>query len=68
MHKTEHPTSRAAVLAGIGAMVPPRVVDNEELSKSLDTNDQWIRTRTGISRRHWASPGTATGDLAAVAA
>lgn len=59
--------SRTAVLAGIGAMVPPRVVDNEELSQLLDTNDHWIRTRTGITRRHWADPGTATGDLAVIA-
>ncbi|WP_035791737.1 beta-ketoacyl-ACP synthase III [Kitasatospora mediocidica] len=59
--------SRAAVLAGVGAMVPPRAVDNDELSQLMDTNDQWIRSRTGIGRRHWADPGTATGDLAAVA-
>jgi 3-oxoacyl-[acyl-carrier-protein] synthase-3 len=59
--------SRTAVLAGIGAMVPPRIVDNEELSQLLDTNDHWIRTRTGITRRHWAGPGVATGDLAAIA-
>nr|WP_202420453.1 beta-ketoacyl-ACP synthase 3 [Actinomadura rayongensis] len=59
--------SRAAVLQGIGAVVPPRVVDNDELSRSLDTDDRWIRTRTGIRRRHWTDPGTTTGDLAAEA-
>ncbi|MEU9069056.1 beta-ketoacyl-ACP synthase 3 [Streptomyces sp. NPDC048109] len=59
--------SRTAVLEGAGAMVPPRAVGNEELSRIYDTNDTWIRTRTGIRRRHWADPGTATGDLAAVA-
>ncbi|MQS34640.1 beta-ketoacyl-ACP synthase III [Streptomyces katsurahamanus] len=59
---------RTPVLVGLGAMVPPRVVDNEELSQRLDTDDHWIRTRTGITRRHWAGPGTATGDLAVTAA
>lgn len=64
-----HPgTSRAAVLVGLGATVPPRAVDNEELSQLLDTDDHWIRTRTGITRRYWAEPGTATGDLAVTAA
>ncbi|MFF4292534.1 beta-ketoacyl-ACP synthase III [Streptomyces vinaceus] len=55
---------RTAVLAGLGTYVPPRVVTNEELSRTMDTSDEWIRTRTGITQRHWADPGTATGDLA----
>ncbi|MEV7596086.1 beta-ketoacyl-ACP synthase III [Kitasatospora sp. NPDC089797] len=59
--------SRSAVLAGLGAMVPERVVDNDEIARTIDTDDAWIRTRTGISRRHWVAPGTATGDLATVA-
>ena len=59
--------TRTAVLRGIGAMVPPRAVDNDELSALLDTSDEWIRTRTGIRRRHWADPGMATSDLAMVA-
>ncbi|MER7462197.1 beta-ketoacyl-ACP synthase III [Streptomyces sp. NPDC097981] len=59
--------SRAAVLTGLGTFVPPRVVTNEELSRTLDTSDEWIRTRTGITQRHWADPGTATGDLAVAA-
>ncbi|MET9882663.1 beta-ketoacyl-ACP synthase III [Streptomyces sp. NPDC006430] len=58
---------RAAVLTGLGTFVPPRVVTNEELSRTLDTSDEWIRTRTGITQRHWADPGTATGDLAVAA-
>ena len=59
--------NRAAVLEGLGAMVPPRRVTNEELAQLFDTNDAWIRSRTGISSRHWADPGTATSDLAVVA-
>lgn len=56
--------SRAAVLTGLGTYVPPRVVTNDDLSRAMDTSDEWIRSRTGISQRHWAQPGTATGDLA----
>ncbi|ANB07531.1 3-oxoacyl-ACP synthase [Streptomyces ambofaciens] len=56
--------TRAAVLAGVGGYVPPRVVTNEELSRRLDTSDAWIRTRTGIAARHVVDPGTSTGDLA----
>ncbi|WP_243793858.1 beta-ketoacyl-ACP synthase III [Saccharopolyspora gloriosae] len=56
--------SRAAVLAGLGTYVPPRVVTNNDLSRAMDTSDEWIRSRTGITQRHWAEPGTATGDLA----
>ncbi|MFG3257412.1 beta-ketoacyl-ACP synthase III [Streptomyces sp. NPDC048172] len=55
---------RAAVLAGLGSWLPPRVVTNEELSRELDTTDAWITSRTGIRRRHVAEPGTATSGLA----
>ncbi|GGV08793.1 3-oxoacyl-[acyl-carrier-protein] synthase 3 [Streptomyces spectabilis] len=54
----------AAVVCGIGAWVPPRVVTNAELARRLDTSDDWIRTRTGIRRRHVVAPGVSTGDLA----
>ena len=56
--------SRAAVVAGLGAFVPPRVVTNDELAQRLDTSHEWISSRTGISARHVVSPGTATSDLA----
>ncbi|MER7674469.1 beta-ketoacyl-ACP synthase III [Kitasatospora sp. NPDC096128] len=56
--------TRAAVLAGVGATVPPRVVTNDELARLLDTSDEWIRTRTGIAQRHVVDPGMTTGDLA----
>lgn len=58
--------TRAAVLCGLGSSVPPTVVGNEELSAELDTSDQWIRSRTGISQRHIAS-GLSTSDLAVLA-
>lgn len=54
----------AAVLTGLGAYVPPRVVTNDELSRRMDTSDAWIVRRTGIRQRHWAEPGVATSDLA----
>ncbi|MEU6732675.1 beta-ketoacyl-ACP synthase III [Streptomyces physcomitrii] len=54
----------AAVLCGLGSWVPPRVVTNEELASRLDTDDRWIRSRTGIGSRHLAEQGQATSDLA----
>jgi 3-oxoacyl-[acyl-carrier-protein] synthase-3 len=54
----------AAVLCGLGACLPRRVVDNAQLARELDTTDEWIRARTGIARRRVADPGIATSDLA----
>jgi 3-oxoacyl-[acyl-carrier-protein] synthase-3 len=59
-------TTRGAVIAGLGGFVPPRVVTNEELSQRIDTNDEWIRTRTGIEQRHFVDD-LITSDLAAEA-
>lgn len=55
---------RAAVLVGLGAWVPPKIVTNDDLARTLETSDQWIRSRTGIAQRHVADPGVATSDLA----
>ncbi|ASR38853.1 3-oxoacyl-ACP synthase [Prauserella marina] len=52
------------MLAGLGGWLPPRIVDNNELTRRLDTSDEWIRTRTGISRRHVVDPGMSTVDMA----
>lgn len=52
------------MLAGVGAYVPPSIVTNEDLASTLDTSDEWITSRTGISTRHVVAPGTATSDLA----
>ncbi|MEW1923801.1 beta-ketoacyl-ACP synthase III [Streptomyces sp. NPDC088360] len=54
----------AAVVCGLGGSLPETVVSNDELAAQLDTSDEWIRTRTGISRRHVIKPGDATSDLA----
>ena len=56
--------TRAAVIAGVGGFVPPRVVTNDELARRLDTSDTWIRTRTGIAQRHVVDAGMTTSDLA----
>ncbi|WP_424217654.1 beta-ketoacyl-ACP synthase III (plasmid) [Streptomyces sp. BI20] len=53
-----------AVVSGLGTHLPPRVVTNADLARELDTSDEWIRSRTGIGRRHVVDEGTATSDLA----
>jgi len=52
---------------GSGMSVPEKVLTNEDLSKLVDTNDEWIRERTGIQRRHIADEGELTSTLAAEA-
>lgn len=55
-------------IAGTGSHLPEKVVTNFELEKMVDTSDEWIRTRTGIERRHIAADGETTVDLAELAA
>jgi 3-oxoacyl-[acyl-carrier-protein] synthase-3 len=57
-----------SVVRGVGAYLPARVMTNEELSRTVDTTDAWIRERTGITQRHLAAEGELTSDLAAAAA
>ncbi len=57
-------SGRSAVISGIGASLPARVVTNEMLAQRLDTSDEWIRSRTGIRERRVVERGTATSDLA----
>ncbi len=51
-------------IAGTGAYLPEKVLTNFDLEKMIDTTDEWIRTRTGIERRHIAAKDEATSDLA----
>jgi 3-oxoacyl-[acyl-carrier-protein] synthase-3 len=51
-------------IAGTGKYLPERVLTNHDLEKMVDTTDEWIRTRTGIERRHIAADDQATSDLA----
>lgn len=55
-------------IIGTGSAVPEQVVTNEELAKYVDTNDEWIRTRTGIRERRIAPAESGTSALAAEAA
>jgi 3-oxoacyl-[acyl-carrier-protein] synthase-3 len=55
-------------IAGTGSYLPEKVVSNFDLEKTMDTTDEWIRTRTGIERRHIAAEGQTTVDLAEFAA
>ncbi len=48
--------------------MPEKILTNEDLSKIVDTSDEWITTRTGIKERHIAAPDQATSDLASEAA
>jgi len=55
-------------IAGTGRYLPERVLTNLELETMVDTTDEWIRTRTGIERRHIAADDQTTADLAELAA
>ncbi|SNX67578.1 3-oxoacyl-[acyl-carrier-protein] synthase III [Cereibacter ovatus] len=57
-----------AVVRGVGHYLPDRVVPNSELEATVETTDEWIRTRSGIERRHFAAEGQTTSDLATRAA
>ena len=61
-------TVMRAKAIGCGHYLPARVVTNNELAARIDTTDEWIRTRTGIERRHVAADGEKTSDLAIAAA
>ena len=51
-------------IAGTGSYLPAQVLTNQDLARRLDTNDAWIRTRTGIRERRIAAPAEQTSDLA----
>ena len=55
-------------ITGVGSYVPQRVVTNDDLSKLVDTSDEWITERTGIRERRVAEPDQAASDLALPAA
>ena len=51
-------------ILGTGFYTPERIVTNDDLSKLMDTSDEWIRQRTGIERRRYAPDGVGCADLA----
>jgi len=61
-------TVTRSVILGCGSYLPSRVLTNGDLAKMVDTSDEWIFERTGIKRRHIASEGEMTSDLALEAA
>ena len=56
------------VISGVGSYLPEKVMTNHDLTKFIDTSDEWIRTRSGIGERRFAADDQATSDLAYEAA
>ena len=61
-------TQRTVSIIGTGSYLPEKILTNEELSKIVDTTDEWITTRTGIRERRIAAPDEDTSDMATKAA
>jgi 3-oxoacyl-[acyl-carrier-protein] synthase III len=59
---------KQARITGVGSYLPERIVTNDDLSKTLDTSDEWIVSHTGISTRHLAAPGETTSAMGIAAA
>src|SRR5690348_8261721 len=62
------PTHSHIHVIGTGAYIPHKVLTNHDLSKMVDTSDEWITARTGIKERHVAAKEEAASDMAAHAA
>ena len=58
----------SSIIIGTGSYLPKNVISNEELAKKVDTNDEWITSRTGIKQRHIIAEGELTSDMASMAA
>ena len=52
-----------AAITSVGRFLPERVMTNADIEKMVDTNDEWIKSRTGIEERRIAEPGTPTSEL-----
>jgi 3-oxoacyl-[acyl-carrier-protein] synthase III len=63
-----HPTEPSIIIKGVGSYLPEKVLTNEELSRRVDTSNEWILARTGIRERHIAAENEATSDMAVEAA
>lgn len=60
--------TKSTVILGTGSYTPQRVLTNDDLSKMIETSDEWIVTRSGIRERHIAGPDESTSDMAVQAA
>ena len=58
----------SAEILGLGAHIPEKILTNEELAKTVDTSDEWIRSHTGIGKRHIIADDQTTSDMAVDAA
>jgi len=56
-----------SVITGTGMAVPDTVVTNDDLSRIMDTDDDWIYSRTGVHERRLVGPGVGSSDLAVIA-
>lgn len=63
----QHNMNIRSEILGCGSYLPERCVTNDELAKTLETSDEWIRSRSGIGQRHIAAEGEFTSDLALAA-
>ena len=61
-------SEQTVFMTSVGAYLPANVVTNEDLSAYVDTSDEWIQRRTGITQRHFVADGETTADLASHAA
>jgi 3-oxoacyl-[acyl-carrier-protein] synthase-3 len=61
-------SERRSIVEGVGSYLPARILSNDDLSRMVDTSDEWIVERTGIRERRIAAVGETTGDLAIHAA
>src|SRR3954470_20523604 len=61
-------TQRTVSIVGTGSYLPDKILTNEDLSRIVDTSDEWITTRTGIKERRVAAEGEQTSDMATKAA
>jgi 3-oxoacyl-[acyl-carrier-protein] synthase-3 len=59
---------RRSQIIGFGSYLPKNIVTNDDLARKIDTSDEWIRKRTGITQRHIAAEGELTSDIAEHAA
>jgi 3-oxoacyl-[acyl-carrier-protein] synthase-3 len=66
MHKVpeDRPPVGRAVISGCGSYAPPKVLTNNDLTRMVETSDEWIVTRTGIKERHVTADTETTADLA----
>lgn len=64
LHHEAKAISMRAVITGVAGYVPPDTLTNQDLEKMVDTNDEWITSRTGIKKRHiLKGEGLATSDM-----